>query len=119
MLRTDSPALLDLGDVRRNSLRSLRELRSNKAPQVRSTKRASRADPEAALLGAADTAARAGPDAVGPQPACAGPVRKLRCPVREHHDASGKGAGRQPRARLCAAEKRSRAGPRAKRASYF
>jgi hypothetical protein len=43
--------------VRRNSLRSLRELRSDKAPQARSTKRASRADPEAALLGAADIAA--------------------------------------------------------------
>jgi hypothetical protein len=43
--------------VRRNSLRSLRELRSDRAPQARSTKRASRADPEAALLGAADIAA--------------------------------------------------------------
>ncbi|KAA0218732.1 MAG: hypothetical protein DWB43_07555 [Lautropia sp.] len=56
MLRTDSPALLDLGVVRRNSLRSLRELRSDRAPQVRSTKRASRADPEAALLGVAEIA---------------------------------------------------------------
>jgi len=56
VLRTDFPALLDLGVVRRDSLRSLRELRSDKAPQARSTKRAARADPEAALLGAADTA---------------------------------------------------------------
>jgi len=50
------PCAARLGVVRRNSLRSLRELRSNRAPQVRSTKRASRADPEAALLGAADIA---------------------------------------------------------------
>jgi len=56
VLRTDSPALLDLGIVRRNSLRSLRSLRSDKAPQVGCTKRASRADPEAALLGAAEIA---------------------------------------------------------------
>jgi len=34
-----------------------------------------------------------------------------------NHDADGKGAGRPPPARLCAAEKRSGAGPRAQRAS--
>ncbi len=59
------------GVVRRNSLRSLRELRSDRAPQVRSTKRASRADPEAALLGAAEIAptgpARAPPLARAPR----------------------------------------------------
>ncbi len=48
------PCASRLGVVRRNSLRSLRSLRSDKAPQVRHTKRASRADPEAAMLGAAD-----------------------------------------------------------------
>jgi len=53
------PSAARLGVVRRNSLRSLRELRSNKAPQVRGTKRAARADPEAALLGAAEGAPRA------------------------------------------------------------
>jgi len=61
--------------VRRNSLRSLRELRSDKAPQVRSTKRASRADPEAALLGAAEIAA------AGMAPArCAPSARAARPP---------------------------------------
>src|SRR5690606_23861110 len=55
-LRTDFPCAARRGVVRRNSLRSLRELRSNRAPQVRGTKRASRADPAAALLGAADIA---------------------------------------------------------------
>ncbi len=48
------PSAARLGVVRRNSLRSLRSLRSDTAPQVRSTKRASRADPETALLGAAE-----------------------------------------------------------------
>jgi len=36
----------------------------------------------------------------------------------EHRDAACKGAGRAPPARLCAAEKRSSAGPRAQRASF-
>ncbi|KAA0217079.1 MAG: hypothetical protein DWB43_15565 [Lautropia sp.] len=51
------PCAARVGVVRRNSLRSLRELRSDTAPQVRCTKRASRADPDAALLGAAHSAA--------------------------------------------------------------
>jgi len=38
---------------------------------------------------------------------------------RERHADAGKGAGRPPGARLCAAEKRSRAGPRAQRASFI
>ena len=37
----------------------------------------------------------------------------------ERRNGDGKGAGRPLRARLCAAEKRSSAGPRAQRASYF
>jgi len=52
------PSAARHGVVRRNSLRSLRELRSDRAPQVRSTMRASRADPDAALLGAAEGAPR-------------------------------------------------------------
>jgi hypothetical protein len=59
------PSAARLGVVRRNSLRSLRELRSDKAPQVRSRIRASRADPEAALLGAADIAAAGLASALG------------------------------------------------------
>jgi len=51
------PSAARLGVVRRNSLRALCALRSDKAPQVRSTKRAARADPETALLGAAHSAA--------------------------------------------------------------
>ncbi len=63
------PCAARLGVVRRNSLRSLRELRSDRAPQVRSTKRASRADPEAALLGAADIGApKAAPPARASRP---------------------------------------------------
>ncbi len=64
------------GVVRRNSLRSLRELRSDRAPQVRSTKRASRAAPEAALLGAADT----GP--LGATPSAALPCPRPGAPLR-------------------------------------
>ncbi len=37
-----------------NSLRALRALRSNRVPQIRSTKRAARAQPRTKLLGAAD-----------------------------------------------------------------
>jgi len=67
------------GVVRRNSLRSLRELRSDRAPQVRSTKRASRADPGATLLGAADIAApRLGHRAVR----CPRPPETRRPPAR-------------------------------------
>jgi len=55
-LRADSPCAARLGVARRNSLRELRSLRSNKSPRVRGTKRATRADPEAALLGAAEVA---------------------------------------------------------------
>jgi len=72
------------GVVRRNSLRSLRELRSDRAPQVRCMKRASRADPGTALLGAPDSAL-SGPRALRPDrpdialsagpPRCAAPCR--------------------------------------------
>jgi len=50
------PCAARLGVARRNSLRALRALRSDSTPRVRGTKRASRADPETALLGAAEVA---------------------------------------------------------------
>ncbi|MBX3615132.1 MAG: hypothetical protein KF786_16325, partial [Burkholderiaceae bacterium] len=43
--------------------------------------------------------------------------RRRRDRTGEHRNVYGKGAGRPSRARLCAAEKRRSAGPRAKRAS--
>ncbi|MCD6679035.1 MAG: hypothetical protein LT102_00020, partial [Burkholderiaceae bacterium] len=48
------PSAARLGVARPNSLRGLRPLRSDMRPRVRGTKRAARADPEAALLGAAE-----------------------------------------------------------------
>jgi len=60
VLCTDYPCAARLGVARRNSLRSLRELRSNNRRESEGTKRASRADPEAALLGAADIAPAGG-----------------------------------------------------------
>ena len=105
------------------------------SPRVRSTRRASRADPEAALLGAADTA-RPGPTHGRPRRSrrTAAPCRmplwmrgwcskkrpgrsSAAFRLRVHVDVSGKGAGRSPRGRLCAAEKRRSAGPRAQRAN--
>ncbi len=104
-------------------------------PRVRVTKRASRADPEAAVLGAAEVAAPseacppralARPTAPGrrarnpdrPAAACRSAcVRTAACAARTAA-LTRKGAGRLPRVRLCAGEKRSSAGARAKRASY-
>ena len=133
------------GVVRRNSLRSLRELRSNTAPQVRSTKRASRADPGAALLGAAEIAPR-GPahtprltratglgraaSPVRPAPRAArrpaadgrsndvGGVRSVDGAIApEPHDGIGKGAGRAPWARLVRSREAQQHRRRAQRAS--
>jgi len=77
------------GVVRRNSLRSLRSLRSDTAPQVRCTKRASRADPGTALLGAADSAQPGGPSPrigapwrrAGPTPSLSPPFARLPPPA--------------------------------------
>jgi len=123
------PCAARLGVVRRNSLRSLRELRSDRAPQVRSTMRASRADPEAALLGAADSAASgtarplrsperrmaAGRARARPAADCrSGNVGAIRSAdgvvARKRRKASCKGVGRPRPACLCAAEKRSSTG---------
>jgi len=134
------PCAARLGVVRRNSLRSLRELRSDRAPQVRSTKRASRADPEAALLGAADTSPTARPHA-SRRPRCAaraarpasrtaadcrsgslGGVRiEAGAASRERRNGACKGAdqgaGRAPRARLVRSREAQRHRRRAQRAS--
>jgi len=140
VLRTDCPVLLASGS--RGETRCARcasFARTVAASQT--TMRAARADPDAALRGAADSAA--------PRPACAAAARSGR-PARparsarsawlrpagarsensafgareadgdgalERRNAAGKGAGRPLPACLCAAEKRSSAGRRAQRAS--
>ncbi len=64
-----------LGLVRRDSLRALRALRSDRTPQVRGTKRAARAQPKAVLLGAADITPTPPPPAA---PSDVGCVRRAR-----------------------------------------
>jgi len=139
VLRTDFPARLASGSGAAKLAALAARAPLEQSPRVRSTMRASRADPEAALLGAAEVAPIARPHATRwARPAHRiGPRRRARpalrpaadcCPsevcVRnengaladEHHDGAGKGAGRAPRARLVRSREAQQHRRRAQRA---
>jgi len=118
------PSAARLGVARRNSLRSLCELRSDtrRESDVRSALRAP--TPRLRCSAPPTSPQRPAPTGHPPRPAAAcrsggvtGVWNAGGGVGPKHHDAASKGAGRPSPACLCAAEKRSSAGPRAQRAS--
>ena len=135
---TDSPALLASGSGAAKLAALAARAPLGQSPRVGNTKRAARADPEAALLGAAEIALvgcprrrcpagpperrgcarRAQPDAAGRRSGCVSGVRiEDEGFPREHRNGIGKGAGRAPRARLVRSREVQQHRRRAQRAS--